>query len=155
MRRPTGSRTAFLSAAAGLVAALASGCGGEADVSAQPDDTAGPGSGAAALECVPDDDGLDLPDDFCVTVVADDVGPARHLAVAPNGDLFVALRAASGETAARATGSSPSGTPTATGRPTSGSGGGTPGAPASPSTTGTSTSPRTTPSSAIPWRRAR
>jgi glucose/arabinose dehydrogenase len=33
---------------------------------------------------------LELPDDFCATVYADDVGPARHLAVSPNGTVYVA-----------------------------------------------------------------
>jgi glucose/arabinose dehydrogenase len=33
---------------------------------------------------------LDLPEEFCATVFADDVGPARHLAVAPNGTVYVA-----------------------------------------------------------------
>jgi len=56
---------------------------------------AGP-TGAEALRaqvpCDPDDGGLELPDGFCATVVAEDVGRARHVAVAPNGDLYVALR---------------------------------------------------------------
>src|ERR671922_1091124 len=41
--------------------------------------------------CDPDNGGLKLPDGFCATVVADDVGHARHLVVAPNGDAFVAV----------------------------------------------------------------
>jgi glucose/arabinose dehydrogenase len=49
--------------------------------------------GAAALPaCDPDNGGLKLPDGFCALVVADEVGTARHLAVAPNGDLYVALQ---------------------------------------------------------------
>ncbi len=39
-----------------------------------------------------EDGGLELPDGFCATVVAEGVGPARHLAVLPNGDLYVKLR---------------------------------------------------------------
>lgn len=35
--------------------------------------------------------GISLPDGFCATIVADDVGHARHLAVTRSGDLFVAL----------------------------------------------------------------
>ena len=42
--------------------------------------------------CDPDNGGLTLPEGFCAVVVAEEVGPARHLAVAPNGDIFVALR---------------------------------------------------------------
>src|SRR2546430_9199139 len=41
--------------------------------------------------CDPDNGGITLPDGFCAVVVADQVGRARHVAVAPNGDLFVAL----------------------------------------------------------------
>jgi len=52
----------------------------------------------AALACAPHASaqdppcaGLTLPAGFCATIVADDVGSARHLAVLPNGDLAVAL----------------------------------------------------------------
>ena len=41
--------------------------------------------------CAPDNAGLTLPPGFCALIVADQVGPARHLTVAPNGDVFVAL----------------------------------------------------------------
>src|SRR5205823_6812798 len=41
--------------------------------------------------CEPDNGGITLPAGFCAVVVADQVGRARHLAVAPNGDIFVAL----------------------------------------------------------------
>jgi glucose/arabinose dehydrogenase len=37
------------------------------------------------------DSTLTLPSGFCATLVADDIGPARHLVVAPNGDIYVAL----------------------------------------------------------------
>jgi glucose/arabinose dehydrogenase len=42
--------------------------------------------------CDRDNAGLTLPPGFCALVVADNVGPARHLTVAPSGDVFVALR---------------------------------------------------------------
>ena len=42
--------------------------------------------------CAPDNAGLTLPPGFCAQVVADSVGTARHIAIAPNGDLYVALR---------------------------------------------------------------
>jgi glucose/arabinose dehydrogenase len=42
--------------------------------------------------CAPDNGGITLPADFCAIVVADDLPGARHLAVADNGDIFVALR---------------------------------------------------------------
>ena len=68
-------RITFSMAAAALVAALFS------PAAAQP-------KGAPA--CDPDNGGLKLPDGFCALVVADDLGPARHLVIAPNGDAYVA-----------------------------------------------------------------
>jgi glucose/arabinose dehydrogenase len=50
-----------------------------------------PSAQTAAPACDPDNGGLTLPDGFCALVVADSVGRARHLEVAPNGDVFVAL----------------------------------------------------------------
>jgi glucose/arabinose dehydrogenase/mono/diheme cytochrome c family protein len=44
---------------------------------------------APPLACPQDDSGLKLPPGFCATVFADDVGHARHLAVAPNGVVYV------------------------------------------------------------------
>src|SRR5262249_34501664 len=44
------------------------------------------------LACDADNGGITLPQGFCALVVADDVGVARHMAVAPNGDLFVATQ---------------------------------------------------------------
>jgi len=46
----------------------------------------------SATACDPDDGGLSLPDGFCAAVVADSLGPTRHLAVAENGDIYAALR---------------------------------------------------------------
>jgi glucose/arabinose dehydrogenase len=43
-----------------------------------------------SVRCAPDNAGLTLPEGFCALVVADDVTRARHLTVAPNGDVFVA-----------------------------------------------------------------
>jgi glucose/arabinose dehydrogenase len=48
---------------------------------------------AATPACDADNGGITLPDGFCAVVVADQVGHPRHLAIAPNGDLFVALLA--------------------------------------------------------------
>ena len=42
--------------------------------------------------CDSDNGGITLPAGFCAVVVADQVGGARHLVVAPNGDVFVALQ---------------------------------------------------------------
>ena len=48
------------------------------------------GASAAAQECSRNNGGLTLPDGFCAVVVAEDLAGPRHMAVAPNGDLFVA-----------------------------------------------------------------
>jgi glucose/arabinose dehydrogenase len=53
---------------------------------------------AAPPACDPDNGGLKLPQGFCALVVADDLGAARHLAVAPNGDLYVSLMTGRGQT---------------------------------------------------------
>lgn len=42
-------------------------------------------------ECDPDDGSLVLPEGFCALVVADSLGPGRHIEVTPNGDVLVAL----------------------------------------------------------------
>src|SRR5690349_18752376 len=55
--------------------------------------------------CAADNGGLTLPKGLCALVVAKDVGPVRHLVVAPNGDVFanvqgrevLALRDTSGD----------------------------------------------------------
>ena len=52
--------------------------------------------GQAKPMCDPDNGGLKLPAGFCALVVADGLGPARHMAVAPNGDLYVALMTSGG-----------------------------------------------------------
>jgi glucose/arabinose dehydrogenase len=54
--------------------------------------------GAAAPACDAGNGGITLPQGFCAAVVADNVGPARHLVVAPNGDLFVTTRNGRGQT---------------------------------------------------------
>ena len=46
----------------------------------------------ARARCAPDNAGLTVPPGFCVQVVADSVGTARHVAVAPNGDIYIAIR---------------------------------------------------------------
>lgn len=49
-------------------------------------------TGAAAPACDSDNGGIKLPSGFCALVAADLIGAARHMVVAPNGDLYVALR---------------------------------------------------------------
>jgi glucose/arabinose dehydrogenase len=40
--------------------------------------------------CAPDNGGLILPKGFCAVLVAENLGSVRHIAVAPNGDVFAA-----------------------------------------------------------------
>jgi len=47
---------------------------------------------AAAPSCPGDNAGLTLPAGFCATVFADSIGGARHVAVASNGDVYVAIQ---------------------------------------------------------------
>ncbi len=51
----------------------------------------------AALACDADNGGITLPEGFCATVFADEVGHARRLVVAPNGVVYVATRARLGD----------------------------------------------------------
>ena len=46
----------------------------------------------AAQTCDPDNGGITLPAGFCGLLAGDGLGTARHMAVAPNGDVFAALR---------------------------------------------------------------
>src|SRR5262247_3270080 len=52
--------------------------------------------GASAPACDPDNGGITLPQGFCAAVVATDVGRARHLVVAPNGDVFASTQGGRG-----------------------------------------------------------
>jgi glucose/arabinose dehydrogenase len=46
----------------------------------------------ADFPCDPDNGGITLPDGLCAAVFADDLGIVRHIAVAGNGDVYVARR---------------------------------------------------------------
>jgi glucose/arabinose dehydrogenase len=50
-------------------------------------------SGSASAQQCAHDSGIVLPAGFCATLFADSLPGARHIAVAPNGDVFVAARA--------------------------------------------------------------
>ena len=68
---------------------LLAGCGGTRAAEAPVDNGA---PSPMARHCEPDNGGITLPGEFCAILVVDSLGPARHLDVADNGDLFVALR---------------------------------------------------------------
>jgi glucose/arabinose dehydrogenase len=53
-------------------------------------------SAQSKATCDQDNGGLKLPQGFCALVAADGLGTARHLAVAPNGDVYVALQTRGG-----------------------------------------------------------
>jgi glucose/arabinose dehydrogenase len=89
--------------AAGLAGLVAGACGAEREAPAargsaagetSPGDTGAGGISAGRTSvrpaCALDNGGLTLPAGFCATVFADSVGGARHIAVAANGDVFVA-----------------------------------------------------------------
>ena len=52
---------------------------------------------ARRASCAADNGGLSLPKGFCATVFADSLAGPRHLVVAANGDVFVALRGRGGQ----------------------------------------------------------
>ena len=52
------------------------------------------------IVCASDDGGITLPDGFCASLVVDSLGPARHIAVASNGDIYVKTRSEEGGIAA-------------------------------------------------------
>src|SRR5215208_512478 len=76
---------------------LGAACGGGGDRSASGGaDSSRGGDGAAAgrssdasAACAPDNGGITLPEGFCASVFADSLGHARHITVAPNGDVYV------------------------------------------------------------------
>ncbi|HWF08684.1 MAG TPA: hypothetical protein VG297_09475 [Bryobacteraceae bacterium] len=51
---------------------------------------------AATPACAADNGGITLPAGFCAAVVANNIGTARHIAVAPDGDIYVALQGKGG-----------------------------------------------------------
>jgi glucose/arabinose dehydrogenase len=54
-------------------------------------DEATPPAMGAQTACAPDNGGITLPEGFCAVVVADSVGRARHIEVAANGDILLAM----------------------------------------------------------------
>lgn len=82
LRSPIVALTLALVPIAGGCASQAAVPAGEAPVTAS----------ATAVQCATA--GLTLPPGFCATIFADSLGAARHLVVAANGDVFVALQRA-------------------------------------------------------------
>jgi glucose/arabinose dehydrogenase len=88
-----------------LVACAGSGARSDEQASGNGDEQADPGSApsdpadhgkkppkAPNVTCAPDNGGITLPDGFCATIFADDLGKARHIAVTPKGYVFIAVQ---------------------------------------------------------------
>lgn len=78
-----------------LALATLAACGeGAGDVATEkPGTPAAPAPPAATPACAPGNGGIQLPAGFCSIVVADGLGSVRHIAVAPNGDVYAAVSA--------------------------------------------------------------
>jgi len=82
-----------ISAAIVLAAIVAaSGCARDKRSAGGDSTRSGASAGAASTgtaTCSGDNGGLTLPPSFCATIFADSIGHARHVVVAPNGDVYV------------------------------------------------------------------
>jgi glucose/arabinose dehydrogenase len=90
MHRSSTFELAAMLMASALAGSIA-GCSGGTDesrVSATPPATS-TSAATAPNDCDEDNGSISLPSGFCATVFADNIGHARHLAVAPNGDVYV------------------------------------------------------------------
>src|SRR3954471_22271925 len=81
--------TASVHAAIGAMLVLLMGCGGDRRSGNDSTRTAAGNTSSTAVACSGDNGGLTLPPGFCATIFADSIGHARHLVVAPNGDVYV------------------------------------------------------------------
>lgn len=57
-----------------------------------PPESAHGGGALSGVTCDAENGGITLPAGFCATVFADSIGAARHIAVRPNGDVYVAIK---------------------------------------------------------------
>lgn len=55
-----------------------------------------PGGTGSPPRCAPGNAGLALPPGFCALLVGEQLGPVRHLVVAPNGDIFASVSGRNG-----------------------------------------------------------
>ena len=96
MRTATRGRGRWILAMLMGVVAFVNGCGTSGERAATDTTRHESASGNVASSgrdpsCASDNGGITLPDGFCASVFADTVGHARHVAVAPNGDVFITL----------------------------------------------------------------
>lgn len=80
--------TAIVLAAAGCASDLPDGADGRAAAA----DAASSQSAGLEVACAPDDGGITLPDGFCATIFAEDLGTPRHMAIRDDGTMFVMVR---------------------------------------------------------------
>jgi glucose/arabinose dehydrogenase len=75
-----------------LLAAVLAACA-KSQPGGQTVETAASAGTVVPAACTGDNAGLTLPAGFCATVFADSLGSIRHIAIAPNGDVFLNARA--------------------------------------------------------------
>lgn len=85
-------RRAILSGFPSLALTLVAGCGdGNKTNPTQADSRTDDAAALPRQVCAADNGGIVLPTGFCASVFADALGRARHMAVTPSGDVFVAI----------------------------------------------------------------
>ena len=90
---------------AGLTLAFAAACAGESktsDTTRAAAHDSGTTAAAPKSNCPGDNGGLTLATGFCATVFADTVGPARHIVVSSNGDVYATMQTQTWATGAAA-----------------------------------------------------
>jgi len=85
-------RSSFIrSASHFLVIGSAVGCATQSNPASQSSASSSTGQTSATAHCAADNAGLTLPAGFCAGIFADSLGRIRHVAVAANGDVYIAI----------------------------------------------------------------
>jgi glucose/arabinose dehydrogenase len=84
-----GVRGSALSLTLAAAASAVTGCVKTEGTSTSDSTVASSTQTASTSVCATDNGGITLPSGFCATVFADTIGHARHIVVAPNGDVYV------------------------------------------------------------------
>src|SRR5690349_14644076 len=85
MRSPVASSALF------VVSAILAGCTPSGEKVSDSAAAAVASADTVVAKCVGDNAGLTLPSGVCATIFADSIGRGRHVAIASNGDVYVAL----------------------------------------------------------------
>jgi glucose/arabinose dehydrogenase len=91
MDRSSHSRYTLTIAAAALAGVFAA-CSGQSEKASVAGSAGGSPTPRSEYTCDEDNGSITLPSGFCATVFADNIGHARHIAVAPGGDVYVNTR---------------------------------------------------------------